>query len=238
MNEVELVAAKDALALDRAKLEREKLEFEQKKMQKMTIAISVVALVVSLLQVGVAFMQSRLSTAQTVEKFIPHLQNLATRDAALMTMSAFADRDFVTQLAEKLKATGVLQTLQANGTEQEKANATQALSALDVKRKALLERIFDADKQARIQATTELVRQWKNDPKLVPETIAVASSRIDNPSGVINALVVLREAQPEVLRANSVELADFLERAKKNGSQTAALVAQVRELANLPEKSL
>lgn len=233
MTETELAALQKQLGLDREKLEREKLEFEQKKMQRVTIAISVVALVVSLLQVAVAFLQSRLSTAQTVEKFIPHLQKQDTRDAALLTMSAFTDQDFVTQLAEKLKATSVLETLQAKGSDQEKARATEALSSLDVKRKQLLERAFDDNKQTRIQATTELVRQWSNDPKVVPETIAAAGGKAGNASGVVNALVVLREAQPESLRANSAELVPFLERVEGNGPQTRALTAQVRERAGL-----
>jgi hypothetical protein len=234
MTEAEMLATQKQLGLDRERLEREKLEFEQKKMQRVTIAISMVALVVSLLQVAVAFMQSRLSTAQTVEKFIPHLQKPETRDAALLTMAAFTDQEFVTQLAEKLKATSVLETLQAKGTDQEKARATEALSSLDVKRKQLLERAFDDNKQTRIQATTELVRQWSSDPKVVPETIAAAGAKAGNPSGVVNALVVLREAQPEALRANSAELLPFLDKVEANGPQTRALTAQVRERAGLP----
>ncbi|CAA2110125.1 hypothetical protein [Variovorax paradoxus] len=234
MTEAELLATQKQLSLDRERLEREKLEFEQKKMQRVTIAISMVALVVSLLQVAVAFMQSRLSTAQTVEKFIPHLQKPDTRDAALLTMAAFTDQEFVTQLAEKLKATTVLETLQAKGSDQDKARATEALSSLDVKRKQLLDRAFDDNKQTRIQATTELVRQWSNDPKVVPETIAAAGGKSGNASGVVNALVVLREAQPEALRANSAELVPFLDKVEANGPQTRALTAQVRERAGLP----
>lgn len=233
MTEAELSALQKQLGLDRERLEREKLEFEQKKMQRLTIAISMVALVVSLLQVAVAFMQSRLSTAQTVEKFIPHLQKPETRDAALLTMSVFTDQGFVTQLAEKLKATSVLETLQAKGSDQDKARATEALSALDMKRKQLLERAFDDSKTTRIQATTELVRQWANDPKLVPETIAAANARGGNASGVVNALVVLREVPPEALRANSAELLPLLEQVKGNGPQTAALAQQVRDRAAL-----
>jgi hypothetical protein len=227
MTEAELIAKQDQLAADRTKLERERLEFEQKRLQRMTVAVSAVALVISLLQVGVAFLQSRLATAQTIEKFIPHLQKQETRDAALLTMSVFTDRDFVTQLAEKLKATAVLETLQAKGSTEEKAQASEALSALDIKRADLIAQMFDANKQKRIAATTELVRQWAGDPKIVPQVIEAASTRLTNQSGIINSLVVLREAAPETLRANSAELAPFLEKAESNGPQTRELVADV-----------
>lgn len=230
MNETELIKKQEQLAADRIKFERERLEFEQKKLQRLTISVSAVAVLVSLLQVGVAFLQSRLATAQTVEKFIPHLQKQETRDAALLTMSAFADQVFVTQLAEKLKATSVLETFQNKGSDQEKTQALAALTALDKKRKALIEQIFNSNKQTRIEATTELVRQWSGDSKIVTEIIEATSSRLTNQSGVINSLVILREAPSETLRANSSELSILLEKARTNGPQTAALVAQVLEI--------
>jgi hypothetical protein len=107
------------------------------------------------------------------------------RDATLLAMSVFTDQDFVTQLAERLKA------------------------------------------------TTALVRQWVKDSKPVPETIAAANARGGNASGVVNALVVLREVPPEALRANSAELLPLLEQVKGNGPQTAALAQQVRDRAAL-----
>jgi len=219
--------AQQQLAADRVKLERERLEFEQKKLQRLTIAVSAVAVFVSLLQVGVAYLQSQLTQAQTVEKFIPHLQKPETRDAALLTMTEFADQKFVTRLAEKLKATAVLETFQTQGSDQEKAKATDALNALDKKRKSLVAQMFDPDKAKRIESTTELVRQWANDSKVVPEVVQLASKDIKNLNGVINSLVVLREASPETLRANATDLAPFLEAARTNGAQTAALVEEV-----------
>lgn len=214
MDEKALADKLKQLDQDRARLEREKLEFEQKKMQRLTLAISAVALVVSGLQVGVAWMQSRLATAQTVERFIPHIQKPETRDAALLTMAAFTDQDFVTQLAEKLKATTVLETLQSRGSGPEQARATEALSALDSRSKALLARIYDADKQKRIQATTELIQQWIGDPRLVPDLLSVGGG------------------------TNISELQPFLDQARSNGPQTAALVPEVPgRLARLPAAS-
>ena len=231
MTEIELQREKEQLSLDRAKLEREKLEFEQKKSQRITIAISVVAMVVSLLQVTVAWLQSRLSTAQTVERFIPYLQKQETRDAALLTMSGFVDRDFVTQLAEKLKATGVLETLEAKGSAQEKSQASAALSALDQRRQALIAAMFDPDKPTRLKATNEVLRQWSSDGRTVPQLIEFAMAHLDNQSGIVNALVVLRDVAPETLRANAGDLATFLEKARANGPQTAALVGEVANRA-------
>lgn len=227
MNEAEMLEKQEQLSSDRIKLERDRLEFEQKKLQRLTISISAVAVIVSLLQVGVAFLQSRLATAQTVEKFIPHLQKQETRDAALLTMSAFTDQGFVTQLAAKLKATSVLETLQSKGSVEEKKQASAELSSLDKARDALIEQIFNADKQTRIQATTTLIRQWMNDSKVVPDVIEAANAHLDNQNGIINALVVLREAPPETLRANLTELSGLTEKVKSTGPQTAALVSQV-----------
>lgn len=234
MTEAQLIQEKEQLALERAKLEREKLELEQKKLQRITIAVSTVAVVVSLLQVLVGWLQSRLATAQTVEKFIPHLQKQDTRDAALLTMSSFVDQRFVTQLAEKLKATTVLEALQTKGSAQDQTQATQALSALDLQRNALIDKLFDADKPVRIAATTELVRQWAADPKLVPQLIEVAGTRTANQSGTINALVVLREVPAENLRANAADLGPLLDKARANGPQTAALVAEVQQRSSAP----
>lgn len=230
MTDTDIDTARRQLEQERARLERDKLEFESRKLQRVTIAVSIVALLVSGLQVGVAWLQSRLAMAQTVEKFIPHLQRPETRDAALLTMAAFSDQDFVTQLAEKLKATTVLETLQSRGSAPEQARASEALSALDAQRRKLLEQIYDRDKAQRIRATTELVRQWTTDPKLVPDLLATAAAptRVQNGSGTVNALVVLREAAPDALRANANELQPFLETARGNGAQTAALVDEVK----------
>lgn len=227
MTESELITKQEQLAADRVKLERERLEFEQKKMQRLTILLSTVAVLVSSLQVGVAFLQSRLTMAQTVEKFIPHLQKPETRDAALLTMSAFIGQDFVTQLAEKLKATNVLEVFTSKGSDREKNSAMEALSSLDATRKSLIEKIFSNEKKIRISATTELVRQWQNDPKIVPQLIEVSALHPGNPSGIINALVILGETPPEALRANAAELLPFLDKAKLNGPQTASLARLV-----------
>lgn len=227
MTEQELAAGREQLLADRAKLDREKAEFEQKKLQRVTIAISTVAVFVSLLQVGVAFLQSRLAAAQTVEKFIPHLQKTETRDAALLTMTVFTDQSFVTQLAEKLKATAVLEVLQAKGSAGEKEQASTALSSLDRRRKELIAGMFSDDRSVRITATSEIVRQWKDDGRLAGELLDFAGSRVANQSGTVNALVVLRGLSQEQLNANTDELTAWLEKAKQNGPQSAALVEEV-----------
>ncbi|MDT4291839.1 hypothetical protein RO575_19925 [Methylomonas sp. MO1] len=229
--DAETLEEKELISLERTKLERERLEFEQKKLQRMTIGVSTVAVLVSLLQVGIAYLQSRLSTAQTVEKFIPYLQKQETRDAALLTMSGFVDQQFVTQLAEKSRATTVLETFQVKGSEREKSQATAALSELDRKRRVLIDKIFDSSKPARIEATTELIRQWSTDPNIIPQLIEVASAKLANQSGIVNTLVILRETPPDILRANAEDLASFLSKAKLNGHQTAGLVTDVENRA-------
>jgi hypothetical protein len=221
------------LELERAKLERERLEFEQKKLQRMTIAVSIVALAVSGLQAFVAFKQSQLATAQTVERFIPYLQRGDTRDAALVTMSAFLEGGLVTQLADKLNATGALETLKTQGSSSEQKQATAALDAVEQRRGALVDRLFDASKPVRIQATAELIQQWRDDPRTVSQVLARAARSASEPSGTINSLVVLSNAPPSVLAANEAELQHYLDRVRGNGEQTAELVDKVRQRAEV-----
>ncbi|KQZ32429.1 hypothetical protein [Duganella sp. Root1480D1] len=220
-------AQPDTISADRARLERERLEFERNKSSRLTAIVSTVAIVVSVLQVGVAYLQSKLATAQTIEKFIPYLQKQETRDAALLTMLAFADKDLVTHLAESLRATAVLETVQASGNQEQRDKATAALSDLERSRQALLTQIYAQEKTARVKATTELVRQWNNDPKLVPQVIDHAEKQLADHNGTINALVVLREASPEALRANAADLLPFLAKAANNGAQSSGLAAEI-----------
>lgn len=229
MTEAELYKERELLSLERLKLDKEKLEFEQKKLQRLTIAVSFVAVAVSLLQVGVAYIQSRTSQAQTIEKFIPYLQKNETRDAALHTMSSFVDREFVTQLALKLKATAILENLQTKGSQEEKQLASAALSSLEEQRKELVKKIFDSNKMVRIEATSEAIRQWANDPNMAYVLLEFASKNISNHNGIVNTLIVLRELPPESLRANSDELNSFLGKAQNNGQKTAGFVNDVNE---------
>lgn len=230
MSEEEIKKAEQQLQLERLRFESEKLEFQKKKVGRMTIALSIVALFVSVLQVWVALEQRKLAEAQTFEKYIPHLLNTDSKELALMTMSPFVDRAIVANLAEMLKSTETLEDLTKE--EASKDDAESRLAQLDQQRMALVQNIFSSNKQERINATTTLVRRWSADPKVVSAVLDYAPDHLSNKSGIINSLVVLREFSPQTLRASSEDLIPFMEAARANGPQTAGLVGDINQKLN------
>lgn len=229
MTEQELIEQVEGLKKDKADLEKQRHEFEQKKLHRITISVSFVAVLVSALQVVIAYLQSELTTAQTIERFIPHLQKAETKDVAILVMQEFSDKELVTRLATAIKATGALQEIREQGTAEQKQQAGSALDELSQRRSALIKRMFGSDKTDRIAATTELQREWRSDSRVVSEAVAFAAEQPLNKSGVINTLVLIREYPPDVLRANSAELEPLLTAVASNGEQTAGLVRQIRE---------
>lgn len=229
MTEQELREQRDKLDNDRVKFERERLEFEQKKLQRLTIAVSFVAVLVSALQLGIAYLQSQLTAAQTIEKFIPHLQKAETKDIAILVMQEFSEPDLVTRLASSLKATGALQEIKEQGTPEQQQQANTILDELAQKRSALIKRMFGTDKADRIAATTELQREWRSDTRVVPEVVALAAQEPTNKSGIINTLVLIRDFPTGVLRANAADIEPLLEAVVGNGLQTEGFVHQIRE---------
>lgn len=185
MKEDELERDQRKLELERTKLEREKAEFEQKKLQRVTIAVSFVAVLVSGMQAVVAWKQAgaatrqadaaseqadtagtlaKLNKAQTLEKFISHLQNPNTRSTAILVMDQISDHDLVLKLAESVKDTTAISQLSEKGSPANMKEAENILDELAKKRGALIERMFGKDKTDRIAATTELQSNWRADP--------------------------------------------------------------------------
>jgi len=233
MSGEDLKKAEQQLQLERLRFESEKLEFQKKKVGRMTIALSIVALFVSVLQVWVALEQRKLAEAQTFERYIPHLLNTDSKELALTTMSPFVDKAIVANLAEMLKSTETLEDLSKevdskDGAEARLAKDAEArLAQLDQQRTALIQNMFSSDKQERIAATTALVRRWSADPRVVSSVLEYAPDHLSHKSGIINSLVVLREFSSQTLRASSEDLVPFLEAAQVNGPQTADLVEDI-----------
>lgn len=103
-----------------------------------------------------------------------------------------------------------------------------AISELDKQRKQLINRAFDTKKPVRITATTELIRGWTRDPKLVPEIIEYATQRLSMKSGIVNTLVILQNVDQNILVSNKEKILIFVEMVIPNGSQTAALAEKVK----------
>jgi hypothetical protein len=92
--------------------------------------------------------------------------------------------------------------------------------------------IFAADKSTRIGATTRLIIEKKNDAATVKRSINFALEHPDNKSGVINTLVYLENADPEILKQNRSEIEKLLRVSEANGTQTSEHTRKVRALLN------
>lgn len=96
--------------------------------------------------------------------------------------------------------------------------------------------LFHADKSARIQATTRLIIDQKQNPETVSMAIASAQRQLDNKSGVINTLVYLENVSPDLLKSKRSEVSGFLDAVRKTapGPQTLDHVNKVTETLNKP----
>lgn len=248
------------LEKQRLQLERERLEFERKKREEAFVvrnfgsisagAISVIAVLVSLGQVYIAWQQRRiaeaqvsiashqdqLAEAQTVQRFIPHLVGQdSEKELALIAMDSFVNRNLVTRLATKLPSQGseaALQTLSTEGGDKEKKLAQSALNELGSRRKQLVEQMFAEDKTTRIAATSQIVREWKTDPTLIQLILDRANLEQSkgvgrNNAGIINSIFVLQNMDASLLKQYKAEIMTFLEAARDNGPQTADLVSNL-----------
>jgi tetratricopeptide (TPR) repeat protein len=88
--------------------------------------------------------------------------------------------------------------------------------------------IFAAEKTTRINATTRLIIEKKNDPAAVHLAVQTALAHPENKSGVINTLVYLESVDPSILKQFRPEIEKLLVVAEKNGSQTVDHVKKIR----------
>ncbi len=107
-----------------------------------------------------------------------------------------------------------------------------AKSELDIQREQLIKRAFSDQKTVRIAATTELVRGWSRDQKLVPEIAKYAMQHLSHKSGVINTLVVMQNVDIHSLLENKDIVLSFIEKAIPNGPKTASHAEKVRKRLN------
>jgi tetratricopeptide (TPR) repeat protein len=98
----------------------------------------------------------------------------------------------------------------------------------DAETQQAVKNMFAGDKDTRIAATTALVLDPRRAAAAVPVALQIATDQIANASGVVNTLVLLQSAGPNVLRQHRDEIERLLTRAQDNGPETAGLVAKVR----------
>lgn len=106
--------------------------------------------------------------------------------------------------------------------------ATKARTLEIGDRAGLVAEMFSDDRDRRIAATTQLIRNWNNDPAVVPLALDYASNNRGNKSGIINTLVYLHSAPQDTLRSNRDQIVALLDAVRGNGDQTAVWVDRVR----------
>ena len=228
MDERELKKLELELLANQAEFQEEKLKFQRSKRFSIAAIVSLLALVISGLQVWVSIEQRKLSQAQTVQQYIPHLIREDTRDLAITSLRKYFDDEYIIDVAEIYKSTNTLNRLANSQDEKTKEQARLALDVIAKTRTELIQNIFGDDKAVRIQSANEILTNWKSDPLLVSDLIDYAKKHFDNVNGVYNAAVVLNSLNVSTLRANAGVIEEFSELINRtNRNKTKSLLKDI-----------
>ena len=228
MDERELKKLELELLADQAAFQEEKLKFQRSKRFSIAAIVSLLALVISGLQVWVSIEQRKLSQAQTVQQYIPHLIREDSRDLAIKSLRNYFDDEYIIDVAESYKSTVTLNQLAKSQDAKTQEQARLALAEIATTRAQLIQNIFSDDRAARIQSANEIVTNWKSDPLLVSDLIDYAKLNFDNVNGVYNAAVVLNSLNVSTLRANAGIVEEFIDLVNDtNRNKTKALLRDI-----------
>jgi len=228
VDERELKKLELELLAKQAEFQEEKLKFQRSKRFSIAAIVSLLALVISGLQVWVSIEQRKLSQAQTVQQYIPHLIREDTRDLAIKSLTNYFDDEYIIDVAESYKSTVTLNQLAKSQDAKTQEQARLALAEIATTRAQLIQNIFSDDRAARIQSANEIVTNWKSDPLLVSDLIDYAKLNFDNVNGVYNAAVVLNSLNVSTLRANAGIVEEFIDLVNDtNRNKTKALLRDI-----------
>jgi len=228
VDENELKKLELELLAKQAEFQEEKLKFQRSKRFSIAAIVSLLAVIISGLQVWVSIEQRKLSQAQTVQQYIPHLIREDTRDLAITSLRKYFDDEYIIDVAEIYKSTNTLNRLANSQDEKTKEQARLALDVIAKTRTELIQNIFGDDKAVRIQSANEILTNWKSDPLLVSDLIDYAKKHFDNVNGVYNAAVVLNSLNVSTLRANAGVIEEFSELINRtNRNKTKSLLKDI-----------
>jgi len=228
VDERELKKLELELLAKQAEFQEEKLKFQRSKRFSIAAIVSLLALVISGLQVWVSIEQRKLSQAQTVQQYIPHLIREDTRDLAIKSLTNYFDDEYIIDVAESYKSTVTLNQLAKSQDAKTQEQARLALAEIATTRAQLIQNIFSDDRAARIQSANEIVTNWKSDPLLVSDLIDYAKLNFDNVNGVYNAAVALDSLNVSTLRANAGIVEEFIDLVNDtNRNKTKALLRDI-----------
>lgn len=89
--------------------------------------------------------------------------------------------------------------------------------------------VFSEDENTRKKSVQKFLENYLNEPKAVKRLIDMATARIDNPKGCINALFILDRVPIETLLGYRTELLEFLDLVDQQGGRAQAK-AKAREI--------
>lgn len=228
MDENELKKLELELLAKQAEFQEEKLKFQRSRRFSIAAIVSLLAVIISGLQVWVSIEQRRLSQAQTVQQYIPHLIREETRDLAIKSLINYFDDEYIIDMAESYKSTAMLNRLAKSQDEKTREQARQALDEIASARSELIQNIFGGDKAVRIQSANEIATNWRSDPLLVSELVDYTKRNFDNVNGVYNAAVVLNSLSLSNLRANAGDVEELIELVKRtNRNKTRKLLSDI-----------
>ena len=228
MDENELKKLELELLAKQAEFQQEKLKFQRSRRFSIAAIVSLLAVIISGLQVWVSIEQRRLSQAQTVQQYIPHLIREETRDLAIKSLINYFDDEYIIDVAESYKSTAMLNRLASSQDEKTREQARQALDEIASARSVLIQNIFGGDKAVRIQSANEIATNWRSDPLLVSELVDYAKRNFDNVNGVYNAAVVLNSLSVSNLRANAGDVEELIELVNRtNRNKTRKLLSDI-----------
>jgi len=228
VDERELKKLELELLAKQAEFQEEKLKFQRSKRFSIAAIVSLLAVVISGLQVWVSIEQRKLSQAQTVQQYIPHLIREDTRDLAIKSLRKYFDDEYIIDVAESYKSTNTLNRLANSQDEKTKEQARLALDGIASARSGLIKNIFGEDKAVRIESANEIATNWRSDPLLVSELVDYAKRNFDNVNGIYNAAVVLNTLNVSTLRANAGVIEELIKLVNStNRNKTKALLRDI-----------
>jgi len=193
------------------------------------IVVSVAGLFVSWSQMKVAQQNNRLTEAQTVGSFIPHLMEKSTKDMALIAMNKYVDREVVNDMAELLVSEKALEVLAETGSEKEMKSSQKSLEKLDVRQNDLVVQMYEATPIESSEAYMQLSQDWEKSPALLKKVFIESGRKNPDLKSTVKTLSLICDYSPEILRNFEEELEQYFNKLDRNDAEVNRLVEKIQE---------
>lgn len=215
MDEKDLQKWELELLSKEAELKQAQLHLDKSRKVSIAVILSILAIIISGLQAWVSIEQRKVSEAQTIQQYIPHLIKEDTREMALKSLRKYFDDEFIIELSKNYNSRRTLVELAKSEKKEVSKKAKEALDSINITRNLLISQVFSDTKAERIQSSNELINNWSKDPLLIPSLITYSEEKFKNKDGVYNAAVILNQLEKKQLKANAKVVVPFVEKVNK-----------------------